>query len=115
MRHDDHAALLAYPGDRLLAGEVARDLALEEEPDQLAVARADLLADDDAEALSHLAQPERAGDDVVVGRADDVEARRTDRPGLFRERRAAVGRVLRMRVHVDADAPVVFVQGLPLR
>src|SRR5438552_4891820 len=115
MRHDDHAALLAYPGDRLLAGEVARDLALEEEPDQLAVARADLLADDDAEALSHLAQPERAGDDVVVGRADDVEARRTDRPGLFRERRAAVGRVLRMRVHVDADASVVFVQGLPLR
>src|SRR5438105_2137228 len=89
--------------DAVVPREVARDLALEEEPDQLAVARADLLADDDAEALSHLAQPERAGDDVVVGRADDVEARRTDRPGLFRERRAAVGRVLRMRVHVDAD------------
>src|SRR3989442_4385542 len=115
VRHDDHAALLAYPGDRLLTGEVAWGLALEEEPYQLAVARADLLADDDAEALRHLAQPERTGDDVVIGRADDVEARRTDRPGLFRERRAAFGGGLPMRMHVDADAPVVFVQGLPLR
>src|SRR5438309_11087479 len=82
MRHDDHSALLPDPRDRLLAGQVAGDLPIEEAADELAVTRADLLPHDDSETVGHLAQPQRARDRVVVGRADDVDAGRTDRPRL---------------------------------
>src|SRR5205085_6453704 len=55
--------------------------------DDLAVARRDLLADHDPEAVGLLAEPERTLDRVVIGRAHDVEA-----GGLDRERLDSDGR-----------------------
>src|SRR6266550_1528864 len=103
MRHDGKPTLAVDTGDRLFAAQVSRDGALEKEPDDLAVTRADLLTDDHAKAVGELAQSESAIDGVVVGRADDVDARGTHRAGQLRDRRATVRRGLAVRVHVHAN------------
>src|SRR5206468_8030647 len=103
MRHRDEATLIVDPRDRLLRAEVARDRLFQEQTDDLAIAAADLFADDHAEAVGELAQAQRALDRVVVGRAHDVQPSRLDRRRLHAERRAAVRRVLAVRVHVDLD------------
>src|SRR5438552_647518 len=79
MRHRDEATLIVDPRDRLLRAEVARDRLFQEQTDDLAIAAADLFADDHAEAVGELAQTQRALDRVVVGRAHDVQPSRLDR------------------------------------
>ena len=90
MRHRHEAALGVDPVDRLLGGEITRDGLLEEQPDDLAVPRGNLFADDDPEAIRQIAEPQRALDRVVVRREDDVEPGRLDRQCLHRDRRAAI-------------------------
>src|SRR6185503_12416473 len=104
MRHGDDAALLVDASDRLLRREVARHGLLEEEADDLAVSARDLLAHDHAHAVGDLAEAERALDGVVIGRAHDVDARGHKGRGLRLQGRAAVRRVLAVRVHIDLDA-----------
>src|SRR5438552_2245178 len=103
MRDDDKPALVVDTRDRLFPGQIARDGALEEQPDDLALTRADLLADDHTKAVRQLAQPEPSVDRVVVGRADHVDARRAHSACLLGDRRATVRRSLAVRVHVHAD------------
>src|SRR5712691_5918504 len=103
VRDDHHSALVVDARDRLFAAQIARDGALEEEADDLAVTRADLLPDDDAKTLGELAQPQPAVDGVVVRGADDVDAGRTHAASLLGERRATVRRSLAVRVHVHAN------------
>src|SRR2546430_2509210 len=99
----NEATLVVDARDGLLAAQVARDRAVEEEPDDLAVPRADLLTDDHTEAVLELPQSERAIDGVVIGRADHVDARGPNCPCLLGDRRAAVRRGLGVRVHVHAN------------
>src|SRR5438309_7495644 len=101
--HRDQATLIVDPPDRLFCAQVARDRFLQEQTDDLPVAAADFLADDDAEAVGELAQTQRALDRVVVGGAHDVQTGRLDGGGLRAERRSAIGRVFAVRVHVDLD------------
>src|SRR5688572_11278491 len=101
VRYRDETALIVDTRDRLFRGQAARDLLLEEETDDLAVPAADFLTHDHPKAVGQLAEPQRALDRVVIGRADDVQPRGLDRGGLPLERRAAVGRVLAVRMHVD--------------
>ena len=77
MGHVDEPALLADRRDGLLPAHAARDLALEEEPDHLALAVGlDLLArDHDQLAVAGVVGGlERAAEDVVVGDGDRAEA-----------------------------------------
>ena len=72
----DEAVLLADRGDRVGERHAARDLALEEEADHLALlVGLDLLAgDDDQVAIASLVEDlERAAEDVVVGDRDRAE------------------------------------------
>src|SRR5687767_738840 len=103
VRHGDETALIVDTRDRLFRGQAARDLLLEEETDDLAVPATDFLTDDHPKAVGQLAEPQRALDRVVIGRADDVQPRGLDRGGLPLQRRAAVGRVLAVRMHIDLD------------
>src|SRR2546430_8221845 len=103
MRDDDKPALVVDARDRLCPGQIARHGALEEQPDDLALTRADLLADDHTKAVRQVGQPEPSVDRVVVGRADHVDARRAHSAGLLGDRRATVRRSLAVRVHVHAD------------
>ena len=105
MRHRHEPALRVDAVDRLLGREVALDGLLEEQPDDLALAGRDLLADDHPEAVREVAEAERALDSVVVRREDDVEAGGLDRERLHGDRCPAVRRVLAVRVHVDLDGP----------
>src|SRR5438046_1893144 len=103
MRYDGKPTLAVDTGDRLFAAQVSRDRALEKEPDNLAITRADLLTDDHSKPIGELAKSESAVDGVVVGGADDVDARGTHRAGQLRDRRATVRRGLAVRVHVHAN------------
>src|SRR5205807_813322 len=104
MRHRHDAALIVDARDGVLGREVARDGLLEEEPDDLAIAAGDLLADDHADAVGDLTHPERSLDRVVIGRAHDIDTGRPQSGQLRLERRATVGAVLAVRVHVELDA-----------
>src|SRR5690349_11146272 len=112
MRHDDNAALIVDARDRLLTRSIARHRMFQEEADDLPVARADLLSDDHAKPVRHLAQPQRALDGVVVRRADDIDGRVAQGPRLLCEGSPAIGRILGMRVRVDAYPPRLLPQAL---
>src|SRR5207245_11278978 len=72
---------------------------------------ADFLPHDHSEAIGHFTEAERAVDRVVIGGADDVEARGAYGPRLLGERRAAVRRGFAVGVHVDPDLASRHAQG----
>src|SRR5258705_8590267 len=103
VRDRDEAALIVDAPDRLFRRKPARDRFVQKETDDLAVAAADLLPNDHAEAVGNLAKPQRALDRVVIGRAHNVQSGGLDRGGLRRKGRAAIRRVLAVRMHIDLD------------
>ena len=112
----DDALLLADRRDGVGERHSTRDLLVQEEPDDLAVAIGlDLLAGDHDEVVAArgLDRLERPREDVVVGHRDRAEALSLrmgdERRGLDR----AVVRVVRVHVEVDDD-PVAVGEGLGL-
>src|SRR2546430_4634281 len=103
MRDDHETALVVDARDRLFPAQIARDGVFEKQSDDLPITRADLLADDDTKAIGELAQPQRAFDGVVVGRADDVDAGGAHGAGLVGDLGATIRRSLAVRVHVYAN------------
>ena len=106
VRHVDEAALLLDRGDRLGERHAARDLALEEEADHLALAlRLHLLAGnhDQVAAAGQLQRLPRATEDVVVGDGDRAETLRLGVLEQIGGVDAAVVRPARVHVQVDGD------------
>src|SRR2546421_8220806 len=104
MRDVGEAALLVNVLDRRLRGQSGTDLLLQKETNELAIRRRDLLADDDLKTSVHLAQAQSTLDRVVVRDADRAQLRLASERGELAQSDAAVARILRVHVHVEADA-----------
>ena len=110
VRDVDEAALLADRGDRVAEAHAARDLALEEEPDHLAlVVGLHLLAGDHDEvaAARVVDRLERAAEDVVVGDGDRAEPFGLGVVDELGRRRCAVVRPRGVHVQVGDDPRAV--------
>ena len=92
--------LTADGADRLVRLQPVGQALAQEEPDDLARPRAQLLTDDDA-ARQPVAQGEGAVDRAVVGDADDVDVRRPQRVLELVGRGGGVARPHRVQVEVD--------------
>ena len=110
MRDVDDAALGADALERLGERQAARHLLVQEEPDDLAVARGlDLRADDDVQRQAALDRArtrlDAAGDRVVIGDRERAEARGERRVEQLVDGRRAIPRVLAVHVQVGQQLP----------
>ena len=106
MRHVDEAALALDLGDRLLERQPARDLLLDEEPDDLALARRlDLLGEDHLDAVLRALACASIAPEISLWSVMAI----APRPALARrrqqhlDRRRAVVAVVGVHVQVDVD------------
>ena len=109
MRDVDQAALGADALERLGERQAARHLLVQEEPDDLAVARGlDLRADDDVQRQAALdrarARLDAARDRVVIGDGERAEAGCERRVEQLVDGRRAIPRVLAVHVQVGQHA-----------
>ena len=109
VRHVDEAALGADALERLGERQAARDLLVQEQPDDLAVLGGlDLGADDDVQRQAALdrarASLDAARDRVVIGDRERAEPCRERRVEQFVDRRRAIPRVRAVHVQVGQHA-----------
>ena len=102
VRHVHDAALVPDRPGAVVGRQTHRHPLGQEQPDQLAGRRSHLLADDDP-AREAVGQLDRAGDRVVVGDAQHVDAALDHRPLELVGRRRAVAAPHRVAVQVDPD------------
>ena len=117
VRHVDEAALRADALERLGERQAARDLLVQEQPDDLAVGGGlDLRADDDVQRQAALdrarARLDAARDRVVIGDRERAEARCERRVEQLVDRRRAIPRVPAVHVQVGQHAAGACAHGV---